>query len=451
MMQSVQPPGTPLDVAAELNGAVLAFTFLAALLTAVVFGLAPALRTTRPELVAALKEGAGVSGDGGSLLRKALVVWQVALATVLLIGATMVLRSLENARHVDLGFEADEQLIATVDVGLQGYDEAAGRSFFRTLRERVGELPGVEAVGYAEVVPMRLMAQQTGAVPAGYEIPDGSNPPTIDYNQVSTGYFAAMGVPIVRGRGFEPTDDEDGRRVVIINQTMARRFWPDQNPIGSTVNIYNEDHQVVGLVKDGKYFTLGENPKPYMYLPTERYYAGGLNLHVRTSQPSSLLEAVRREVQALDASLPVTDLEPMTAHLDFVLLPARIAASVVSAFAVLALVLAAVGLYAIIAFWVSQGVREIAIRMALGARIGDVVGMVVGKGMLLAGIGLIIGSVVGFLLSLLSARVLYGLQGTEVSTYLVAGAALVVVALFASFLPAQKAARVEPMSALRAE
>ncbi len=448
-----QPPPVdfPLAVDLSLNFEVLAFTLGASLVASVLVGLAPALQSSRPELVPALKDGGG-AGRGGSRMRRLLVGAQVALSLVLLVGAALVLKSLANARHLPLGFEPERQLLAGADLDLQGYDKTRGRELFRALEERVDALPGVTAAAWAQRIPLTFSDASTSAVAEGYVTPEGSNPPSINFNQVGPGYFEALGLPLQAGRGFEPADGPEGQRVIVVNRAFADKYWPGADPLGKRVNTFGGEHVVVGVAATGKYFSLGEAPKPYMYLPIERYYDGSRVLHVRTAgDPTPLLEAVRREIQALDPNLPVRDLKLMKAQLGFVLFPARLAAVVVSVFAVLALLLASVGLYAVIAFWVSQRTPEIGIRMALGARAADVQRLVMRQGLSLTGAGLAAGLALGVGLAALATKVLYGISPGDPRNYLAAAALLAVVALAATLIPARRATRVDPTRALRAQ
>ncbi len=451
VLASKSPPiDFPLFVDLSPNPRVLAFALGTSVLASLLFSLAPALQASRPELVPALK-GGGTAGRGGRM-RRWLVSFQVALSLVLLVGSGMMLRSLANAQHLPVGFDPANQLVAGVDLALQGYDETRGRGFFRALEERAGALPGVTAVGWARRVPLSLDPSSSWAVPEGYVSPDGSSPPTIGYNVVGPGYFEAMGLPLLAGRGFEAGDGPEGRPVIVVNRAFADLYWPGGGALGKRVDTFGAEHVVVGVAATGKYLSLGEASKPYMYLPIERYYEGSRVLHLRTAgDPAPLLAAVRREIQALDPDLPIRELKLMTTQLGFVLYPAQIGAVVVSAFAALALLLAAVGLYAVIAFWVIQRAPEIGVRMALGARPADVQLLVMRQGLVLTAAGLAAGLAIGAGLAVLATRVLYGISPSDPGNYLAAAALLATTALAATLLPARRATRVDPARALRAE
>ena len=374
----------------------------------------------------------------------------MALSLALLIGAGLVVRSLQNARNLDPGFNPDNQLVAALELGMQQYDEAKGRQFMRSLRERLTAAPGVQAVGFSDQIPLSLSSSQTSVRPEGYTPPPGAINPSIDYTTVDDGYFAAMGVPVLRGRGFSETDTAGTSPVMVINETFARRFWPGQDPIGKHVRRSDKDYLVIGVARNGKYFSLGEDPKPFLYLPMGQIYRASFYLHVRTAvDPASFLETVRREVRGLDDKLTVSDLRTMNGAMGFALLPARLAAGVVSAFAFLALFLAAIGLYGVIAYTVSQSVRDIGIRMALGARAGDVLRLVIRSGMSLTAIGLALGLGAGIALAQLMRGLLYGVSAADPLSYAAAVVALAVTALLAVYLPARRATRVDPMVALR--
>jgi len=385
-----------------------------------------------------------------SRLRRGLVVAQVALSLALLVGAGMARESLANARDVDLGFEPDGQVLVRLEAGHRGHPPEQVEALFDALRQRVLALPGVESAGWAVAVPLSVVNPQTAVLPQGHEVAPGANPPTIDYNFAGPGYFEAMGTTLVAGRAFEEADRPDGR-IAIVNRAFVRRFWPGAEPLSRRVEVQGNDLAVVGVVEDGKYWTLGEEARPYVYLPIRIQHRPDRTLHVRaTGDPAALLGALRREVQALDPGLPA-DVQTMRDHLRLTLFPPRLLAGALAAFAALALLLAAVGLYGLIAFWVSQATREIGVRMALGAGPGEVRSLVLGRAAPLAGAGLALGLGAALGLGSLATHVLYGVDPARPGVYLPPTAILAGVAFLAALLPARRAARVDPATALRSE
>lgn len=454
LVTSFRPPTElPLRLDVTMDGAVLALTFAVTVVTGLVFGLAPALLSARQDLVGALKDGAPGSGGRPGRLRRGLVVGQVALCLVLLIAAGMVLRSLQEIRSVDLGFDPANVVTASVDPALQGSPVDELDAFFDELRREISNQPGVRAVGYAGTVPLSLMNSQSSVLPEGYEVPEGQDWPSLDINQVDHGYFEAMGIPVVRGRAFLESDDRNSAPVAMVNEAFAERFWPGENPVGKRIRSRGEDREVVGVVPTGRYFSIGEDPKPYYYLARAQTYSGQRTfLHVRTaSDPIAYVEVVRKVVAALDPTLPVSDLGTMRDSLGLAYLPARMAAGVIGSFAVLALLLAAVGLYGVVSFTVAQGTRDIGVRMALGARAGDVIRVVVRQGITLVGLGLVVGVAAGWLLSRAAATILYGVSATDPLAYATALAVLLATSVVASYLPARRAASIDPLIALRSE
>jgi predicted permease len=451
LTQAFQPPSDiPLSIDVGLDSRVVVFTLAASMVTGVLFGLTPALASARHNLVTGLKDGAPLQSGGTSRLRQILVAGQVALSFVLLVGAALLVHSLQNVRNLDLGFSPDRQAVAALDLELNQYDQARGRQFIRSLKERLQSLPGVMAAGFAHALPLYLSSQQMGVRPEGYQPPPDTNFPSIDYNVVDEDYFRAMGISILEGRGFTQTDDEKAPGALVINQAFAQRFWPGQEPIGKRVRTGARDHLVVGVVKTGKYFSIGEDPKAFMYLPMRQNYQGSVILHVRTAgDAESLTEAIRKEVRQLDETLPVSDLRTMNSALGFALLPARLGAAVVSAFAFLALFLASVGLYGVVAYFVSQGTRDIGIRMAIGASRADVLRLVLRQGMTTTLAGLAVGLAIAAAATRLMTSLLYGISATDPLSYLAATASLAAVSLLAALLPARRAAKVDPVVALR--
>jgi predicted permease len=447
------PLHLPLAVSVEADATFLAFAAAASLATALAFGLAPALAAGRAEVAAELRGGRRAAAGRASRLRQLLLAGQMALSLTLLVAAGLALASLAQARRIDVGFRADGQLIASLDVASEGYGEEAGREFFERLKERAEALPGVTGAGWAVLVPLSLLTYQTPVEPAGWEASAGATAPSIDYNFVGPGYLPAMGVPLLAGRSFEAGDRELDPPPVVVNRTFARRFFPGETEaLGKAVGVFGVEHRIVGVAGDGKYFSLGEDPRSYIYLPLDRYYRGARTLHVRTAGDlDSLAAALRREIRALDSALPVHGLKPIREQLGFALLPSRLAAAATAAFAGLGLLLAAVGLYGVVAFWTGRRLPEIGVRLVLGARRGDILRLVVGQAVAASAAGLALGLAAGAALARLSVHLFHGVGAFEPGVFFGAAAVLGAAALAASLPPARRALRVDPATILRAE
>ncbi|MGH9320371.1 MAG: ABC transporter permease [Vicinamibacteria bacterium] len=439
------PVGAPVAVDVRLDTRVLAFTTAVALLSAMVFGLAPALRAARLAECAASTRVVSRSRFGSIL-----VAGQMALSLVLLIGASLFLESLRAAQSIDPGFEADGVLLAAVDPNLQGYDRQQAGSFYESLSERASSLSGVVSVGLAENVPIQFANQQWGVEIEGY-VPAPDERMNIDYNIVTPGYFETLAIPLLRGRDFGAEDQAEGQGSLIVNQSMARRLWPDSDALGKRVRTGGMDRIVVGIVADSKVYSLGEGPFAFMYLPYEQMSHGtALTLFVRTREnPLSIVEPLRAEVRALDALLPLYDVETLHERLAFGLLPSRLSASILGAFGFIALVMASIGLYGVTAYSVSQRTREIGLRMALGAGAPDVVRLVLRRVVIMAIAGLTLGMAGGVLLGRLAQGLLFGTGASDATTYLGAGLVIALAALLSGYLPARRASGIDPMSALR--
>ena len=445
----------PIDVAVDfdlsIDRTVLLFTLALSLLTGVLFGLAPALQASKPETVSALKGEFSLEPGGKNRLISTLVVAQTALSILLLISSGLFLRGLQAATSVDTGFEPENLLVASVDPGLQGYDRQRAEVFYRELEAGLRALPRVQAVGLARMVPLSLNSSDRGVSIPGYE-PAPNEGMSIRYNMVTPGYFAAMGIPVLAGRPFGEEDTRDGTPVIMVNQKFADRFWPGENALGKIVQTAGEDRVVIGVVKTGKYFSLGEEPQDFMYLAHAQVWSFSMTLHVRTAgDPEQLAPLVRREVQRLDASMPVADMRTMTSQLGIALFPARLVGITLGLFGILGMILAAVGVYSVMAYSVTQRTREIGIRVALGASWRQVVGMIVRRGMSLVGAGVAIGLLGAVGASRVMAGLLYGVSAVDPMTFIGVPALLCAVALLASFLPARRAAATDPMMTLRAE
>jgi predicted permease len=452
VLNGVQVPSDfPIDFDIAVSTPVLVFTLGISLVTGLVFGLAPALTASRPELVTSLKGDVGGRGRSRSRATRALVGVQVALSLVLLVSAGLFLRNLQAATELEKGFDADHLMLASVDPGLQGYDWPRIRAFYHQLVDRVRRYPDVRAAGLAEMVPLGLGSQQTGIDVPGYE-PGPDEVMSIDYNLIADGYFDAMGIRLLRGRAITDQDGADAPGVMVINERFAERYWPGDEAVGKRVLVGSTEREVVGVVEDGKYRSLGEDPLPYMYLPWEQSLNSEMTLHVRTAGPPEAMAArIREEVRSLDPQLPIYDVRTMENHLGISMLPARLGGFVLGIFGVLGLVLAAVGIYGVMAYSVAQRTREIGIRVAVGAARRQVIGMVVRQGM---GV-VVLGTAVGLVGAFGAARLVQGLLYTESAldplTFVAVPAVLLAAAGLATYLPARRAAGVDPVRALKAE
>jgi predicted permease len=442
------PTDFPVAVDLQLDRPVLLFTLAVAVGTGLLFGLAPAIQASKPELVSAVKGEASAKGQARSRLSRTLVVVQIAMSILLLVSAGLFLRSLGRATALDKGFRSDHLLLATVYPALQGYDQAHTDAFYNDLLQHVRALPGVRSAAMGAVVPLGFDNQQNGVSIPGYQ-PGPNELMSLDFNVVGPDYFQAMGIRLLQGRGFTDRDDADGRPVLVINEHMANRFWPGQSAIGKIVHTNGADHEVVGIVANGKYRSLGEPQLDYMYLPEAQNYSPAMTLHVRTAgDPAAFTPRMRAAVRELDPDIPVFDVQTMNAHLGLALLPARLAGVVLGIFGALALFLAAIGIYGVMAYSVARRAREIGIRMALGADRGQVVGMVIGQGTRLIAIGTVIGLAGGFVVGHFVQGLLYGVPAADAITFVAVPALLVGVALLATYLPARRAAGIDPMQTI---
>jgi predicted permease len=353
------------------------------------------------------------------------------------------------------GFEPKKIILASVDVGLHGYDEAKGRSFFKQIVERVKSLPGVEAASIAGPLPLDAYSNGARLTVEGY-VPRYENERfSVSYSKVGHDYFQAINTPIVEGRGFSEHDDKTAPPVVVVNETLARRFWPNESPLGKRLRLGSAENpyrEVVGVAKDGKYFLLGEPPTEYMFIPHSQNYEGKMTIIARTSgEPENLAEGIRQEVASLDSELPVFGVKTMPKFLDRILSGPKSIAGLATTFGLVALLMAAVGLYGVMSYSVARRTREVGIRMALGAGSSTVLRLVLKEGLILVCAGVVIGLVSAAALSRLLGSMLYGISGTDAVTFVTIPFVLMVVALLASYVPARRATKVDPMVALRYE
>jgi predicted permease len=447
------PTDVPLFLPLVADARVVAFTLAISVLTALLFGLTPALRASRPDLVPGLKDVPGSSASRHSTLRSMLVSGQVALSTVLLIGTGLFLRSLGNAHAIDVGFEGDGVVMASFDLDLQGYDEQHGVVFLEQLLARLRTRPEVSNVAFVDMVPFGLDINTHAVAPEGYEKPADTALPAIHRNIVSEGYFETMRTELLSGRDFTERDDSDSPPVVIINQALAERFWPSDGAVGKRLGRPGGTmYQVVGVVETGKYLTLGEDPKPFLFYPFRQRSDFSTTVVARVGgDPSTFLPSLREEVLALDSTLPVYNLKSVSEHVEIATAPAAVGAALLGSFGTLAVVLASIGLYGVMAFTVAQRTSEIGIRRALGATNAHILGTTAGRGALIAGSGLLAGLVMSFLTSRVAVSVLYGISPSDPIVYLGAALVLSLSAIVACYFPARRGLDVDPIVALRYE
>ena len=433
---------------------VLTFALVLSIATGILFSLIPALQSSKPQLVPALKDESSMAGFRRSRLRNFLVIAQVSLSLVLLISAGLIVRSLQAAQKMRPGFNPENAVAISFDVSLQGYNEQRGRAFQRQVLERAQSLPQVESAALTDYLPLGLNYNSSTIYVEGTQFTGPSNLPIAVPIDSGPGYFDVMGIPL-RGRDFRDDENKKESRFAIVNETFVKKLLNGQDPIGRRFNWHGPTDpffEIVGVVPDGKYNSLGEDPKPAVYTPLYRDYSGQVTLVARThSDPRQVLSALRGEVQKLDPSVSVYAAKTLKEHLGTSLFPARMAAIALGSFGVLALILAAVGIYGVMSHVVAGRTREIGLRMALGAQLSDVQKLILKQGMFLAAIG----SAFGLIIALGGARMmkslLYGVSTSDPITFTGVALLLVGIAFLACWIPARRASRVEPMIALRAE
>jgi predicted permease len=449
----------PINFDFSLDWRVFAYSFAAALMTGVIVGIVPAVRASRGNFSALLHGGGrGVVG-GKHRLRSALVVAQVAGSLMLLIIAGLFMRSLGQVHKIDLGFDPNRLLNMAMDPNEIGYKETQGLQFYRNLLDRVRVLPGVESATIASAAPMSYYGSGDSITIEGYQPPpDQPASPVVNYISISTDYLKTMGIPLLRGRSVTTADTSTSPHVAVINEAMAKRFWPNQDPIGRKFAMgFDKTHpiEVIGMVKDARFQGLTGPINPYFYVPLEQNYSVNslATLQVRTvGPPAEMIPVVQQTLQTLAPDLPIFDVKTMLEALDTLngLLFFELAAGLAAVFGLLGLILAIVGVYGVLSFATSQKTHEIGVRMALGAQRSDVLRLIFGQGMFIVLVGLAFGIAAALAASQFVGQFLT-VSATDPVTYVAVSALLALVALLACYIPARRAMRVDPMVALRYE
>jgi predicted permease len=446
----------PVMIAPPLDSHVFAFTAALAGIVTVLAGLVPALHSSRANFSDALKQGgrSGISGVHAHRLRGFMVISEVALAVVAMVGAALFLKSFERARTMDPGFAPEGVALAQFDFSTSGYDAQQTDTFCRRLRERLEQFPGVNAVSYDDSVPLGFHGGNWESLDVEGYVPAPNENMKIYRDLISPGYFDSMKIPLVEGRDFDWHDDSKSALVMIVNQEFARRFLPNHSVIGHKVHGWGQWFTIVGVAKDSKYHRVTENPQPYFYIPVRQIFRPeyGLTFHVRTSgSVNEAIAAVRREATAIDPAIVLFDAQPMTEYISASLFGAKIAANLLTLLSGIGLLLAAMGLYGVMAYSVVQRTREFGVRVAMGAKPRDILRLILRE----SGTLTLSGMAAGLILAALSARIvansIYGVSPLDPLTYAAVGLVLVAVALAASYVPAHRATKVDPMVALRYE
>ncbi len=454
MLLKFAPP-LPLEISfdASVDYRVLLFTLGASLATRILVSILPAFRSTKLDLGGTLKAGDSGLGQGHTsmLARDALVIGQIAVSLLLLIMAGLFVRSLVKAQQISLGFDPENRLLASADTFLAGYTDQQSSAFDARLLDEVRSMPGVIDVSSTAFAPL-----SGGYLGDGHVYIEGETPvpdyerPKVFYDRVGAGFFRTMGTPLMAGRDFIPRDLNGTAPVAVVNQMFADSFWPGQNPVGKHLKLNSSDSpwiEVVGLVPNGRYQSLGESPQRHLFVAG---HSSGLVIHA-ASDPHQYIQPIRAVVQGLDPNLAVTDVQTMNEHLGFAFYPARMSASLLGLFSLLGLSLAMLGLYGLLAFVIRRRTREVGIRMALGAQKKDVMSLVFRQGGVLVAVGVALGLGAAYAATRLVAGMLYGVSGHDSFTFVVVSFLLASVALLAIYIPAQHAARVDPSVALRYE
>ncbi len=447
----VPPTPLPITLAAALDARVLGFALGLTALSVLVFGLVPALQGSATSLAASLKDSAAsvTASRSRTRLRGGIVVVQVALSVLLVVCAVLFLRTLRHASAIDPGFSTRNALLATVDLLPAGYDRARGTVFMQTLLDRLRGLPGVKSATTVRRMPLGMNGSDTSFEAVGYTPAPGEEM-SADYNPVGSRYLETMGIQVIEGRDIADRDVTGATDVVVINETLARRYFAGRRALGGQLRLFGGTREVVGVARDGKYTSISESPRAALYMPAQQIFVPDATLVLKTTgDPLAVLPAVQRAVRELDPDVPLFEVRTMAEHLEFATFVQRTAASVVTGLGIVALLLAAIGLYGVMAGSVAQRMPEIGMRVALGASRRDIVSLILEQGMRITLLGLALGLALAVAATRLLSGLLVGVTATDAMSYILTTVLLVVVAMLAAALPARRAARTDPLAALR--
>ena len=457
LVRTLGPANIPRLRDVGMDAQVLGFTLILALGTSIIFGLAPALQISRVELQATLRQGArGAIPRGRTRIRSVLVVVQIALAMVLLVGAGLMFGSFLRLQSVPVGFDASNVLTVPLQLPEERYADETRQAFFESVRARIASIPGVQYVGATSTDPLRQWGFSNDVTPEdrAAEAPAGGFMQA-GWRSVTPGFFRAMGIPLLQGRLLTDADGAGGTQPVVITRSMASRLWPDDDPIGKRLFWGGTDgapHTVVGVVGDIRDVQLDADPAPLLFLPYGEVPVPGMTLVIRTAgDPASVAGAVRREINAEDRELPLPEVSSLAESRSAAVAEPRFRMLLLAGFAAAALLLATVGIYGVMAFTVAQRTREIGVRIALGAHTRRVFALVLRQGMVLAGIGVIVGLAGSLAVTRFLQSLLFGISATDPVTLVAVALLLGAVTLIGAYLPARRAARIDPIVALREE
>src|SRR2546426_8875222 len=444
--------GVQMHLPGEIDWRVLALSVAVCLATTLLMGLVPALQTGKIDLAQSMKmESTGVvGGRGRAWVRSGLVLVQVSLSFVLLVGTGLLMQSLLKVRNASPGFNTRGVLDTAIDLVSAGYTPARAQTFQDALLERVRSLPGVESAAFAKMTPLSYVSSATAPIVVDGYTPPPEESPTVDYNEVGEDYFVTMGIPLVGGREFTRADDEKGALVAVVNETMAQRYWQGRDPLGQRLQLKGRWMQVVGIAKDSKYSSVRERPTPFFFVPVRQNSLRAAILNIRTPlAPQTMATAIAREVHALDANLAPYEVITLQEQLERSTSPQMVAVTLVGILGGLALLLAAIGLYGVMSYAVSQSTRELGLRMALGADTSNVLRLVMSRGLALTAGGVLLGAVIALALTRLLGNLLYNVSPRDPLAFGSALAVMTIASLAACFLPAWRPPRTDPARTLR--